>query len=204
MNDPYTTPSLEQRLHQPHDVESHGLRTARIAVAVATMMQLDTDTISTIALASRVHDIGKTHIDPLLLDKPGPLTSKEWVEMRKHPQIGYDMVKGWVDEKIARVVLAHHERLDGTGYPNKLTAPDIDLPTRVVHVADAFDAITSARPYQPALPVDHAVSELAANVGTQFDGDCVEALVAVVEHNRIALTSPVGVTAAMGFAAVAG
>jgi HD-GYP domain-containing protein (c-di-GMP phosphodiesterase class II) len=76
----------------------------------------------------------------------------------------------------------HHERLDGTGYPNGVSANRIDMPTRILHVADAFDAITSVRPYQPALPVDHAISELVAHTGTQFDPEPVQALITVVSY----------------------
>jgi putative two-component system response regulator len=102
--------------------------------------------------------------------------------MRRHPQLGYDIVKNFVDPAIARVVLMHHERLDGTGYPNGVSANRIDMPTRILHVADAFDAITSVRPYQPALPVDHAISELVAHTGTQFDPEPVQALITVVSY----------------------
>jgi len=167
---------------EPRDLETHGIRTATIAVAIAKAMDLDEESISIVALAARVHDIGKVGIDPFVLGKPGPLDSDEWVEMRRHPQLGYDIVKNFVDPAIARVVLMHHERLDGTGYPNGVSANRIDMPTRILHVADAFDAITSVRPYQPALPVDHAISELIAHTGTQFDPDPVQALLTVVNY----------------------
>lgn len=167
---------------EPRDLESHGIRTANIAVAIAHAMDLPEESISIVALAARVHDIGKVGIDPFVLGKPGPLDTDEWVEMRRHPQLGYDIVKNFVDPAIARVVLMHHERLDGTGYPNGVSANRIDMPTRILHVADAFDAITSVRPYQPALPVDHAISELVAHTGTQFDPEPVQALITVVSY----------------------
>ncbi|MCB1246798.1 MAG: HD domain-containing protein [Acidimicrobiia bacterium] len=189
-------------LEQPRDLESHGIRTARIAVAIAETMDINEEQLRTVALAARIHDIGKMQIDPMVLGKPGPLDADEWVEMRRHPQLGYDMVKDWVDPKIARVVLMHHERLDGTGYPNGRTAEDIDTPTRILHVADAFDAITSVRPYQPALPVDHAINELVTNVGTQFDGDAVQALITVISYQLGNLDAPLPVRVPYTLAAV--
>lgn len=167
---------------EPRDLESHGIRTAGVAVAIANAMDLPEETVNIVALAARIHDIGKVGIDPFVIGKPGPLDDDEWVEMRRHPQLGYDIVKKFVDPAIARVVLMHHERLDGTGYPNGSPANEIDMPTRILHVADAFDAITSTRPYQAALPVDHAISELVAHTGTQFDPEPVQALITVVSY----------------------
>ncbi len=174
--------STQLAVEQPRDLESHGIRTANVAVAIANAMDLPDETVNLVALAARIHDIGKVKIDPQVLGKPGPLTDTEWVEMRRHPQLGFDMVKDTVDPAIARVVLMHHERLDGTGYPNGVSANRIDMPTRILHVADAFDAITSTRPYQRALSVDHAISELVAYTGTQFDPEPVQALITVVSY----------------------
>jgi HD-GYP domain-containing protein (c-di-GMP phosphodiesterase class II) len=198
-----TTPTdVVGPLEQPRDLESHGLRTARVAVAIAEAMDLPEAEVRTLDLAARIHDIGKTHIDARVLGKPGPLTDTEWVEMRRHPQLGYDMIKDWVDPKIARVVLMHHERLDGHGYPNRVPAEAIDRPTRILHVADAFDAITSVRPYQPALPVDHAINELVTNVGTQFDPDVVRALISVVSYQLARIDEPLPIPVPYTLAAV--
>lgn len=202
MTDTPTTADLTGPLEQPRDLESHGLRTARIAVAIGEAMDLPQAELRTLDVAARIHDIGKTHIDARVLGKPGPLTDGEWVEMRRHPQLGFDMVKDWVDPKIARIVLMHHERLDGMGYPNRVAGDDIDRPTRILHVADAFDAITSVRPYQPALPVDHAINELVANVGTQFDGNVVQSLISVVSYQLARIDDPLPVSVPYTLAAV--
>jgi HD-GYP domain-containing protein (c-di-GMP phosphodiesterase class II) len=95
------------------------------------------------------------------------------------------MIHKKVDLAVSSMVLMHHERLDGTGYPNGLGPDAIGMPLRILHVADAFDAITSDRPYQPAMPIEYAVSELTSNLGTQFDADAVGALIAIVTYGSM-------------------
>ncbi len=131
--------------------------------------------------ASLLHDVGKIGVSDAILNKPGPLTSEEWQQMRKHPAIGYDMLK---DVKFlstaAEIVFAHHERFDGKGYPVGLKGEDVPLGARVFAVADAFDAMTSNRPYRRALSVDKATEEIVSNSGTQFDPEVVEAFLRCV------------------------
>jgi HD-GYP domain-containing protein (c-di-GMP phosphodiesterase class II) len=177
------------------DLAVHGVRTANMATAMARALDIPANVISDIAAAARLHDIGKIQIDPGILSKPGPLDAGEWEELERHCQIGYDMIHKSVDPNVSTMVLGHHERLDGTGYPNGIGPGAIGMPLRILHVADAFDAITSERPYQPAMPIEYAVSELTSNLGTQFDADVVGALIAVVtygsteaEQSRIALS----------------
>jgi len=126
--------------------------------------------------ASLLHDVGKIGVSDAILNKPGPLTSEEWQQMRKHPAIGYEMLK---DVKFlstaAEIVYTHHERYDGKGYPTGLKAEDIPLGARIFAVADAFDAMTSNRPYRRALSADKAREEITTNSGTQFDPGVVEA-----------------------------
>lgn len=169
---------------EDQELESHAVRTARIAVAIAQVMDLPYGDIDTIGLAARLHDVGKTKVDPEILNKPGPLDATEWEALQRHPQIGYDMIRTHVDPSVSRMVLMHHERLDGCGYPGGASAAQIDMPVRILHVADAYDAITSLRPYQPAMPIEHAISELTSNMGTQFDPDPVQALIAIVTYQR--------------------
>jgi putative nucleotidyltransferase with HDIG domain len=126
--------------------------------------------------AALLHDVGKIGVSDAILNKPGPLTSEEWQQMRKHPAIGYEMLK---DVKFlsraAEIVYAHHERYDGRGYPTGLKGEDVPLGARIFAVADAFDAMTSNRPYRRALSADKAREEIVTNSGTQFDPDVVEA-----------------------------
>jgi len=126
--------------------------------------------------ASLLHDVGKIGIADSILNKPGPLTAEEWQEMRKHPAIGYEMLR---DVKFlavaAEIVYSHHERYDGKGYPKGLKDDEIPLGSRIFAVADAFDAMTSDRPYRRALDWRKAREEILTNSGVQFDPKVVEA-----------------------------
>ena len=164
------------------ELESHAVRTARIAVAIARFMNLPSDEVNAIGLAARLHDVGKTKIDAEIINKPGPLDATEREALQRHPQIGYDMIHKHVDPSVSRIVLMHHERLDGCGYPEGVGAAQIGIPVRILHVADAYDAITSLRPYQSAMPIEHAISEFTANMDTQFDPDPVKALMTIVTY----------------------
>ena len=146
-------------------------------------MALPTASIDMLETAALLHDIGKIYTPRDILDKPGPLTEEQWVELRRHPQQGYDLIRHRVPELVAAIVLAHHERYDGTGYPNAVPAAAIPLEARVLQVADAFDAITSDRVYQEALPVDYALEEMIRCSGTQFDPNVVDAVCVLAESD---------------------
>lgn len=186
------TPSGEPVAGESDCLAGHGIRTARIAVAIARVMDVPPDEINVIGLAARLHDVGKTKVDPAILHKPGPLDEDEWMELKRHPQLGYDMLRGKVDPRVARMVLMHHERLDGGGYPAAVGAAQIDMSVRILQVADAYDAITSTRPYQRALPVGYAITEMTAHIGTQFDPDPVQALLSIVTYqlDHVLATDP--------------
>ncbi len=186
------TPSGDAVVGETDELAGHGVRTARIAVAIARVMGLAPDEINAIGLAARLHDVGKTKVDPAVLHKPGPLDADEWMELKRHPQLGYDMLRGKVEPKVARMVLMHHERLDGGGYPAAVGAAQIGMSLRVLQVADAYDAITSTRPYQRALPVGYAITEMTAHIGTQFDPDPVQALLSIVTYqlDHVLATDP--------------
>ncbi len=164
------------------ELAAHSRRASRLAGDIAAQMSLDPGTVERLRFAARLHDIGKVFIPRDILDEPGPLSEAQWVELRRHPLMGYELVRDRVPAEVARIVLTHHERFDGTGYPNAISAAAIPLEARVLQVADAFDAITSARPYQPALSVDYALSELVRCSGTQFDPSVVEATVAIASR----------------------
>jgi putative nucleotidyltransferase with HDIG domain len=163
------------------ELASHSKRAARLAGDVAVAMGLGPERAQLIRAAATLHDIGKLFIPRQIIDKPAPLNGREWEEMQRHPETGYELVHRHVPAEAAHLVLMHHERIDGTGYPNAVSGTRIPLEARVLQVADAFDAITSVRPYQPALPVDYAVSELSRFAGTQFDPEAVQAIVALCE-----------------------
>ena len=130
-----------------------------------------------------LHDAGKVGVPERILGKPGPLTAAEWRVMRTHPLIGYQMVASIPFLKNAgEIVRSHHEMFDGSGYPAGLKREEIPMPARVFSVVDAFDAMTTDRPYRAALTLEHAAGELTKMAGTQFDPDVVAAFVPLCER----------------------
>ena len=160
----------------------HSRRTAHIAINIAEEMRIEEDQYGLLSAAALLHDVGKLFVSREILDKPGPLSADEWMELEHHPRIGYEMVRDRVDPAVASIVLSHHERIDGAGYPRGLDDTAIPPLARILQVADAFDAITSHRCYQPAMPIAYALSELDRNAGTQFDPEPVAAITALASQ----------------------
>jgi HD-GYP domain-containing protein (c-di-GMP phosphodiesterase class II) len=163
------------RLRDPN-LADHAQRTAEIAVAVARELGLDRTTLDHVYLGAQLHDVGKLGVAEAILWKPAGLTSTEWREVRTHPEEGHRLVADVVHRDIASAVLYHHERMDGDGYPFGIDGRTLPITVRVVQVADAFDAMTSERPYQRALPTHIAVAEIARCAGSQFDREVADAL----------------------------
>jgi len=160
--------------------KGHSLRVVRYAAAIAVNMGLGGAELENIRLGSLLHDIGKIGIPDSILFKPGKLTDEEWVVMRTHPQLGADMVSRIEFLKPAvPIVLHHHEWFNGNGYPDGLAGEGIPLGARIFSVADAFDAMTSSRPYRDALSVDVAINGLKECIGTQFCPECIEAFLQI-------------------------
>ena len=157
---------------------SHSQRVAELAVRVAERMGLTQEQVELTRLAASLHDLGKLAIPEEILRKPGPLTDPERLVLERHPQIGYRMLESLGVTPVAEWVLHHHERWDGTGYPDGLHGEDIPLGARIIFVADAFDAMTSDRVYRNKLSVEAALAELDDCAGSQFDPQAVAALVA--------------------------
>jgi HD-GYP domain-containing protein (c-di-GMP phosphodiesterase class II) len=156
------------------DLHGHVHRVSDLAVNLGTGLDLPDEDLKRLALAGVLHDVGKIHLDPGILGKPGPLNEEERELMRRHPELGFAMTRNRLDPKVAEAILYHHERYDGNGYPFGLSGQEIPILSRIVLVADAFDAMTSVRAYQPALPVEYAIDEISRNAGTQFDPAVVE------------------------------
>jgi HD-GYP domain-containing protein (c-di-GMP phosphodiesterase class II) len=167
------------------DLYGHVHRVADLAVSIGKQLVLDKDDVKRLSLVGILHDVGKIHIDPAVLAQPGPLDDVERDHMRRHPEIGYAMIAQKFDRRVSEAILYHHERYDGFGYPFGLAGDKIPLLSRIVLVADAFDAITSNRAYQAALPVEYAVNEIVINSGTQFDPGVVEAFLAITERGEL-------------------
>jgi diguanylate cyclase (GGDEF)-like protein/PAS domain S-box-containing protein len=171
--------------------EAHVREVADLAVATAVELGLTEDAILRCRLGGWLHDVGKIAMPDAILVKPGALDDAEWEVMRTHAEIGERLVRRIAGlTGTADIVRHHHERVDGTGYPDGLTGEEIPLEARIVAVADAYSALTTARPYRPARPRHEALDELAAHAGTQFDGDCVAALRSALEREPLG-TPPV-------------
>jgi diguanylate cyclase (GGDEF)-like protein len=170
----------------------HSQLVARYAEAIAARLGLERARVEEIRLAGVVHDIGKLGVAPAILHKPERLTEGEWEEIRRHPGLGERMLEHAGLERISAWVGTHHERIDGGGYPLGLAGPDIPLEARILAVADAFEAMTNARPYRPARRTHEALAELRRCAGTQFDEQVVEALADVVAESPPAWVTTVG------------
>lgn len=145
------------------------------------------DKIEDLYIAGLFHDIGKIAVADEVLDKVGPYTSREWESMKKHPEIGY-RIFSTVNEmgQIAEYVLYHHERYDGLGYPKGLKGEEIPLVSRIIAIADAYEAMSSDRPHRKAFPSDIIIEELINNAGTQFDPELLNIFVEKVLNVKLA------------------
>lgn len=157
---------------------NHSERVSEYATVIARRMDLTAEQVAQVRAAAVLHDIGKIGIPDSLLHKPGPLTALEYGRVMEHPMIGEQILRHLLNEDhpIVQAVRSHHEWVDGSGQPDGLAGEEIPLTARILAVADAFDAMTSARPYRSPLPLDVALAELEKNAGSQFDARCVEAL----------------------------
>ena len=164
----------------------HQRRVANLARTIAQEMGLSNDTVDNIRMAGVIHDIGKISIPAELLAKPTKLTNIEFSLIKVHPQTGFDILKDvGLPYPVAEIVFQHHERLDGSGYPQGLKGEDIPLECRILSIADAYDAMTSDRPYRQAMPHEKAVAELKECAGSQFDPYLVPSFVEILEKERI-------------------
>lgn len=164
---------------------AHSKRVSEICCEIGQAYNLSDDEIRELRVAGELHDIGKIAVDVVILNKAGPLTDDEWDQIKAHPETGYRLLGSSLEyHTIARSVLAHHERWDGGGYPNNLAGEAIDWKARVIALADAYDAMTSERPYRRALSEDEAVLEIKAMAGLQFDPDIVRTFVTKILHRR--------------------
>jgi two-component system cell cycle response regulator len=153
---------------------------AELAEAIGRRLRVAPGELTKIRQAAELHDVGKLAIPEEILSKPGPLSGDEWEFVKRHPLIGERILAAAPDfGSAAKLVRSSHERWDGTGYPDRLTGPEIPLGARIISVCDSFGAMTSSRPYAKALSSEEAIRELFRSAGTQFDPEVVEAFVAV-------------------------
>lgn len=155
----------------------HSMRVANYSLGIARAMDLDGDTLDTIALGAELHDVGKIGVSESVLHKASKLTDAEYRHIIEHTVIGARILGPLMRDapRALAIVRSHHERLDGNGFPDQLSGDAIPFEARLVSVADAFDAMTSVRPYRPSLTVQHAMRELEEGKGIQFDPAIVDA-----------------------------
>jgi len=169
--------ALDAREHETGD---HSQRVVRVTVGLARKLGLSEPLISDIGRGALLHDIGKIGVPDAILLKPGPLTPAEWVEMRRHPEVGFSIIKNIPFlHTPAEIVLSHQERFDGGGYPRGLRGEAIHVGARIFAIADTIDAITSDRPYRKGASFDSARKEIRRCSGTQFDPQVVDALMQI-------------------------
>lgn len=169
--------------YKDNETGLHVIRMSHYAKLIAQQLGLDDAWVDLILKASPMHDIGKIGIPDSILQKPGKLTDEEWHTMRKHTHFGATILgehSSALMRLASEIALTHHEKWDGSGYPNGLEGKAIPLSGRVVAVADVFDALTSVRPYKQAWPMDEAIQFIKDNSGSHFDPDIVAAFLAVL------------------------
>jgi HD-GYP domain-containing protein (c-di-GMP phosphodiesterase class II) len=172
----------------------HSERTARVAVELGTRMGLPADTLRVIARGAYLHDLGKIGIPDEILNKPGALDPGERATMETHPQLGYELAAGAPSlNEALPIILHHHERFDGGGYPGGLAGRAIPFEARVVAVADVWDALTSDRAYRAGWEPSRALAHIVAGRGTHFDGDIVDGFVALAADWGVRLPDEPGV-----------
>ena len=163
---------------------AHTDRCSWYAAKLAHEMGLKDDETSVVRLASLLHDIGKLAVPDDVLCKPGPLNEEEWAQMKQHPTSALHVLSQIHSISDATpAILHHHEHFDGSGYPDGLAGDDIPIASRILLVTDAFDAMTTDRPYRKAMSVETAIKELRDNSGSQFDPDTVEALLRILSRD---------------------
>lgn len=154
----------------------HQRRVSNLARGIATEMGVSEDQIQGVRMAGVIHDIGKISVPGEILSKPGKISQNEFGIIKEHPQVGYNILKtvdfSW---PIAQIVLQHHERMDGSGYPNGISGENILLEARILAVADVVEAMASHRPYRAALGIDLALNEISKNRGSSYDPKVVDA-----------------------------
>jgi putative nucleotidyltransferase with HDIG domain len=163
----------------------HSQTVARLAEITARELGLPEPTVEQVRLAGLLHDVGNIAVSDMLLSKPGPLSEEEWLEVRRHSEIGARILANARLGVIGQWVLAHHERVDGSGFPFGISQGSIPLEARILAVADAFEAMLSERPHRPALSREDAIHELRRNAGTQFDAGVVEVFVRALSKDRV-------------------
>ena len=164
----------------------HSARVADLSTRIAFTLSLSPEAVRGLHQGAFLHDVGKIGVPDHVLNKEGSLDDQEWELIRRHPEVGWELVSRADSLRGAlSAIRNHHERWDGSGYPDRLAQRDIPLPGRIVAVADVWDALTSDRAYRPAWALDRAMAHIAAGSGSLFDPECVEAFLHLMEQEGL-------------------
>jgi HD-GYP domain-containing protein (c-di-GMP phosphodiesterase class II) len=165
--------------------EEHSKRVSDICRQIGKKLGMTKQDLNLLTMISNLHDIGKIAIEDKILNKPGKLTLEEWDIMKRHPETGYRILSTLPEYgEIALDILSHHERYDGKGYPRGIKGEDIPIRARIISVADAYDAMTSDRPYRKKMTHEEAVTELIDNKGTQFDPKIIDIFMSIFSKKQ--------------------
>ena len=191
-----TIRSLARTLHEKStETEAHTMRISQLSKALGRRLDLRKDQMDELELLSLLHDIGKIGIPEYILDKPTKLSNEEWEIIKTHPEIGYRIAKSTPAlEHIAEYILAHHEKFDGTGYPNGLKAQEIPYLGRIINVVDSFDVMTHSRSYKKASDLSYAISELKGCSGTQFDPEIAKTFLKMIDEEGLPVELEISVS----------
>ncbi|MDQ1330878.1 MAG: hypothetical protein QG578_1143, partial [Thermodesulfobacteriota bacterium] len=169
------TLTISSEIRDPYTA-GHQRRVTDLAVAIAKEMNQPENVVAAIRMAGLIHDIGKLAVPAEILSKPSKINDLEFQLVKTHPEIGYDILKNidfpW---PVAEIVLQHHERINGSGYPRKLKKPDIIIEARIINVADVVEAMASYRSYRPSLGIEKALDQISKNRGILYDDEVVDA-----------------------------
>jgi len=181
-----TVKSLSQAVEakDPY-TNGHSIRVADYACGLAEKLGLSPKKVENLRIAAILHDIGKIGVDESILNKPGRLTTEEFDKIKKHPEIGVKIIKDIEFLKdVSAIILSHHERYDGTGYPEGRKHENIILEAQILSIADVFDALTSERPYRNAMTVKEAIDIIEEGKGTQFDSKLADIFIKMIRENK--------------------
>lgn len=171
--------SLQKLLEgKNHETEIHAIRMQHNALDLGFILNLSIDELDQLTITSTLHDIGKIAVPDEILNKPSPLNKNEWITVKRHCEVGYEIIRLIPELKhVAEVILSHHERWDGKGYPRGLNGKDIPLLARIISIADSYDVMINDRPYKKAMKQEDAIEELKRCAGSQFDPELVKIFV---------------------------
>lgn len=170
--------------------QGHSLRVADMSVKIASAMGFQDEKLETLHMAAHLHDIGKIGIPDAILYKPGKLLPEEWDRIKQHPEIGCMILSKSRDLLVvANIVLHHHERWDGKGYPSGISGKEIPISSRIIAVADTYDAITTNRPYRTRVTPQYAMEEIHRSAGTQLDPSVVQITMELFQSQQWGLLS---------------